>query len=140
MTGCNTGGRTVSVVVRGTSGAVVAEAARSLHDALCAVRCVARRPALLPGGGAPEAAAAAALARASQTAPGADHYCLRAYADALEVVPSTLAENAGIYYILDLFSRCRYPNHVEEILVFWEIFCVVAARLKSLLLPLTRLR
>ncbi|KAI5638890.1 TCP-1/cpn60 chaperonin family domain-containing protein [Phthorimaea operculella] len=87
---------TVSVLVRGSSGAVVAEAARSLHDALCAVRCVARRPALLPGGGAPEAAAAAALAKASITAPGADHYCLRAYSDALEVVPSTLAENAGL--------------------------------------------
>ncbi|XP_023936537.1 T-complex protein 1 subunit delta [Bicyclus anynana] len=95
MTGVS-GGRTVSVVVRGTSGAVVAEAARSLHDALCAVRCVARRPALLAGGGAPEAAAAAALARAAIAAPGADHYCLRAYADALEVIPSTLAENAGL--------------------------------------------
>ncbi|XP_068632486.1 T-complex protein 1 subunit delta [Battus philenor] len=96
MTGCNNGGRTVSVLVRGTSGAVVAEAARSLHDALCVVRCVARRPALLPGGGAPEAAASAALAKAAIVAPGADHYCLRAYADALEVVPSTLAENAGL--------------------------------------------
>ncbi|XP_052754660.1 T-complex protein 1 subunit delta isoform X1 [Galleria mellonella] len=96
MTGCSTGGRTVSVVVRGSSGAVVAEAGRSLHDALCAVRCVARRPALLAGGGAPEAAAAAALARAAIAAPGADHYTLRAYSDALEVVPSTLAENAGL--------------------------------------------
>ncbi|KAI8422331.1 hypothetical protein MSG28_006200 [Choristoneura fumiferana] len=70
MTGCNSGGRTVSVLVRGSAGAVVAEAARSLHDALCAVRCVARRPALLAGGGAPEAAAAAALARAAIAAPG----------------------------------------------------------------------
>ncbi|KAJ2942564.1 hypothetical protein O0L34_g2032 [Tuta absoluta] len=96
MTGCAGGGKTVSVLVRGSSGAVAAEAARSLHDALCAVRCVARRPALLAGGGAPEAAAAAALAKASITAPGADHYCLRAYSDALEVVPSTLAENAGL--------------------------------------------
>lgn len=96
MTGCSAGGRTVSVVVRGSSGAVVAEAGRSLHDALCAVRCVARRPALLAGGGAPEAAAAAALARAAIAAPGADHYTLRAYSDALEVVPSTLAENAGL--------------------------------------------
>ncbi|KAM3964179.1 chaperonin containing TCP1 subunit 4 isoform 1-T1 [Aphomia sociella] len=96
MSGCSQGGRTVSVVVRGSSGAVVAEAARSLHDALCAVRCVARRPALLPGGGAPEAAAAAELARRAIAAPGADHYTLRGYADALEVVPSTLAENAGL--------------------------------------------
>lgn len=106
MTGCNQGGRTVSVVVRGTSGAVVAEAARSLHDALCVVRCVARRPALLPGGGAPEAAAAAALARAAIAAPGADHYCLRAYSDALEVVPSTLAENAGMCLCINIrFER-----------------------------------
>ncbi|XP_039751123.1 T-complex protein 1 subunit delta [Pararge aegeria] len=96
LAGASAGGRTVSVLVRGSSGAVVAEAARSLHDALCVVRCVARRPALLAGGGAPEAAAAAALARAAIAAPGADHYCLRAYADALEVIPSTLAENAGL--------------------------------------------
>lgn len=96
MTGCSGGGKTVSVVVRGSSSAVVAEAARSLHDALCAVRCVARRPALLPGGGAPEATSAAALVKAAITAHGADHYCFRAYADALEVIPSTLAENAGL--------------------------------------------
>lgn len=96
MTGC-AGSHTVSVLVRGSSTAVVAEAARSLHDALCAVRCVVRRPALLPGGGAPEAAAAQALAARAPTVTGAHHYCLRAYADALETIPSTLAENAGKY-------------------------------------------
>lgn len=96
ITGAANAGKTVTVLVRGTSKPVVAEAARSLHDALCAVRCLARHPALLPGGGAPEATAAAALARASQGMPGADHYCFRAYADALEVIPSTLAENAGL--------------------------------------------
>ncbi|CAH0750219.1 unnamed protein product [Diatraea saccharalis] len=124
MTGCAQGGRTVCVSVRGSSGAVVAEAARSLHDALCAVRCVARRPALLPGGGAPEAAAAAALARAAIAAPGAHHYCLRAYADALEVVPSTLAENAGECCVL-------YDADVPAAFVLHILNCLVLNYLRS---------
>lgn len=75
---------------------MLAEAARSMHDALCCVRCLVRRPFLLAGGGAGEAHVSLELAARAQQAPGADHYCLRAYADALTVIPSTLAENAGL--------------------------------------------
>lgn len=96
ITGIANPGRTVSVIVRGSNRLMLAEAARSLHDALCCVRCLVRKPALLPGGGAGEAHLALELASRAQQAPGADHYCLRAYADALTVIPCTLAENAGL--------------------------------------------
>lgn len=52
--------------------------------------------ALIAGGGAPEIELALRLAEYSRTLPGMEAYCVRAYADALEVVPSTLAENAGL--------------------------------------------
>lgn len=76
---------------------MLAEAERSLHDALCCVRCLVRRPALLPGGGSAENAVALHLADAALHQTGADNYCFRAFSDALMVIPSTLAENAGEY-------------------------------------------
>lgn len=84
-------------MVRGSNRLMLAEAERSLHDALCCVRCLVRRPALLAGGGSAENAVALHLSDHALHMPGADHYCMRAFADALTVVPSTLAENAGNY-------------------------------------------
>ena len=52
--------------------------------------------ALIAGGGAPEIELALRLAEYSRTLAGMEAYCVRAYADALEVIPSTLAENAGL--------------------------------------------
>lgn len=96
ITGIQNQGRTVSIVVRGSNKLVLEEAARSLHDALCVIRCLVRKQALIAGGGAPEIEMALQLAAYSQTVEGVDSYCFRAFADALEVIPSTLAENAGL--------------------------------------------
>ncbi|XP_008283200.1 T-complex protein 1 subunit delta [Stegastes partitus] len=52
--------------------------------------------ALIAGGGAPEIELAVRLAEYSRTLGGMEAYCVRAYGDALEVIPSTLAENAGL--------------------------------------------
>ncbi|KAJ1544840.1 T-complex protein 1 subunit delta [Cladochytrium tenue] len=89
-------GRTVSVLLRGANQLVLAEAERSLHDALCVVRCLVKRRALVAGGGAPEVHAAVRLAEVARGMPGAEAMCFQAFADALEVVPTTLAENAGL--------------------------------------------
>lgn len=87
----------MTVICRGSNRLMLAEAERSLHDALCCVRCLVRKPALLAGGGAGEAQVALRLTASAQSALGADHYCLRAFAEALTVIPSTLAENAGLF-------------------------------------------
>uniref|UniRef100_A0A8C9YSU4 T-complex protein 1 subunit delta n=1 Tax=Sander lucioperca TaxID=283035 RepID=A0A8C9YSU4_SANLU len=89
-------GKTVSIVVRGSNKLVIEEAERSIHDALCVIRCLVKQRALIAGGGAPEIELAVRLAEYSRTLAGMEAYCVRAYADALEVIPSTLAENAGL--------------------------------------------
>ena len=52
--------------------------------------------ALIAGGGAPEIELAIRLLEHSQTLTGMEQYCLRAFAEALDVIPFTLAENAGL--------------------------------------------
>ncbi|KAF4521211.1 hypothetical protein B566_EDAN010750 [Ephemera danica] len=95
-TGIANQGRTVTVLVHGSNKLVLAEAERSLHDALCVIRCLVRQRALIAGGGAPETEVALQLSRYAQTITGVDAYCFRAFSDALEVIPLTLAENAGL--------------------------------------------
>jgi len=96
VTGVKNPGRTVSILLRGSNKQVLEEADRSLHDALCVIRCLVKKRFLVPGGGAPEAEVAARLTQAGHAMPGMDAYCFRVFAEALEVIPSILAENAGL--------------------------------------------
>ncbi|CAL8086551.1 unnamed protein product [Calicophoron daubneyi] len=96
FSGIQNKGRTVSILVRGSNKLMLDEAERSLHDALCVIRCLVKKGAMVAGGGAPEIEIAQKLALFSNTAPGLEQYCFRAFADAFEVVPYTLAENAGL--------------------------------------------
>lgn len=76
---------------------VLEEAERSIHDALCVIRCLVRKQALIAGGGAPETELALKLTDvANKQLEGVDSICLKAYATALEIIPYTLAENAGL--------------------------------------------
>ena len=52
--------------------------------------------ALIAGGGAPEIHVSRLLSQYAHTLKGMEAYCFQAYADALEVIPTTLAENAGL--------------------------------------------
>ena len=52
--------------------------------------------ALIAGGGAPEIHVSRLLSQYSHSLKGMEAYCFQAYADALEVIPTTLAENAGL--------------------------------------------
>lgn len=96
VTGIQNQGRTVSIICRGSNKLILEEAERSLHDALCVIRCLVRKRAIIAGGGAPEIEMALQLAALAQTLQGVDAYCFRAFANAMEVIPSTLAENAGL--------------------------------------------
>lgn len=96
MTGVANPGKTVSVVCRGVNNLVIDEAERSIHDALCVIRCLVKERALIAGGGAPEIELSIRLSEYSNTLVGMEQYCFRAFAEALEVVPYTLSENAGL--------------------------------------------
>ena len=89
-------GQTVSIIARGANSLILDEAERSLHDALCVIRCLVKKRALIAGGGAPEIEIAQQLSAKSRTLQGMEAVCWKAFADAMEVIPTTLAENAGL--------------------------------------------
>ncbi|KAK4336911.1 hypothetical protein RND71_044023 [Anisodus tanguticus] len=89
-------GKTVNILLRGSNKMVIEEAERSIHDALCVIRCLVKKQALLVGGGAPEINLSLHLNELSSTVTGVKSICYRAFADALEIIPFTLAENAGL--------------------------------------------
>eukprot|EP01027_Heterolobosea_sp_BB2_P020459 GEZU01029189.1.p1 GENE.GEZU01029189.1~~GEZU01029189.1.p1 ORF type:complete len:557 (+),score=194.64 GEZU01029189.1:99-1673(+) len=99
VTGVPNKGKTVSVLVRGSNRLVLDETERSLHDALCVVRSLVKKKSLIPGGGAPEIELSLRLSEWAKTLTGTDQYCVKAYAAAFEIIPTTLAENAGLHPI-----------------------------------------
>lgn len=110
MSGIQNPGRTITLLVRGSNKLVLEEAERSLHDALCVVRCLVRKKAVIAGGGAPETELALKLAALADKLEGIDAICLRAYATALEIIPFTLAENAG----LNPIQVSCFLKHISE--------------------------
>lgn len=89
-------GKTISLLCRASNKLVLDESERSLHDALCVLRCLVKKRYLIPGGGAPEMQLSYQLAKWANSLDGMVQYCVREFAQALEVVPYTLAENAGL--------------------------------------------
>ncbi|HVB12742.1 MAG TPA: thermosome subunit beta [Nitrososphaerales archaeon] len=88
--------KAVTILVRGGSQRVVDEAERSMHDAIMVVKDVLERPAIVAGGGAPEAELAAKIREYSNKLSGREQLAVVKFADALESIPQTLAENAGM--------------------------------------------
>lgn len=96
VTGIENMGRVATVLLRGSNKMLLDEAERSFHDSLCATRCLVKKSFLICGGGAPEIELAIQLADYAKTLSGQESYCVRAFAEAFEIVPYTLAENAGL--------------------------------------------
>lgn len=99
---------TVSVICRGANNMVLDEAERSLHDALCVIRCLVKEKALIAGGGAPEIEVSRTLMKEARSLSGTEAFIWNEFAEALEVIPTTLAENAGlnsINVVTDLRNR-----------------------------------
>ncbi|MDH7476988.1 MAG: thermosome subunit beta [Candidatus Bathyarchaeota archaeon] len=88
--------KAVTIVVRGGTEHVVDEAERSLHDALCVVRNAIEDGKIVAGGGAPEAHVARYLREYAVKVGGREQLAIEAFADAIEAIPLTLAENAGL--------------------------------------------
>jgi len=87
--------KAVTILVRGGSKTICDEANRCLHDALCVVRNMIKNNNIVPGGGASEMAAAIEVAAEADRIRGVEQYAVRAFAEALEEIPMTLAENSG---------------------------------------------
>ena len=88
--------QSVTLLIRGGSQRVVDEVDRSIHDALMVVKDVIEKPAIVAGGGAPEALLAAFLKDWSESFDGRQQLAIKKFAEALEIIPLTIAENAGM--------------------------------------------
>jgi thermosome len=88
--------KSITLLLRGGSQRVVDEVERSVHDAIMVVKDVMENPSIVAGGGAPETYAATKLRSWSKSLEGREQLAAEKFADALESIPLTLAENAGM--------------------------------------------
>jgi thermosome len=88
--------KAVSILIRGTTEHVVDELERGLHDALSVVKVALEDGKMTAGGGAAAIAIAMALRDYAPSVGGREQMAIEAFANAIEVVPKTLSENAGL--------------------------------------------
>jgi T-complex protein 1 subunit epsilon len=102
--------KAVTVLIRGGSRTICDEAKRCLFDALCVVRNMIKNNNVVGGGGATELACSIEVAAQADKIDSIEQYAVRAFADALEEIPITLAENSGynpIEYLASLKKMQR---------------------------------
>lgn len=105
--------RSVAILIRAGLERMVDEAERAMNDALSVVADVVEVSKVVPGGGAVESEMAKELRGYATKVGGREQLAIEAFAEALEVVPKTLAENAGlerIDIIVSLRSAHEKPN------------------------------
>ncbi len=95
VTGCKNP-KSVSILIRGGTEHVVDEIERILDDAISVVAVAVEDGKILPGGGAPEIETALRLREYASTVGGREQLAIENFARALEIIPRTLAENAGL--------------------------------------------
>jgi thermosome len=120
--------RSVAILIRGGTERFVDEAERSVHDALCVVRDVVQEPKILAGGGSPEMEIARALRGYAETLPGREQLAVQSFGEAMEIVPLTLGENAGLDPI-DILSELRARHEKGE---KWAGVDVFAGKIKDM--------
>lgn len=87
--------KAVSIILHGVSDQLLEEMESALDDSLNVVMDVIRSGKIVPGGGAPEILVAENLRQYASTLEGREQLAIRAFAEAVEAIPLTLAENSG---------------------------------------------
>lgn len=96
--------KTVTCFIRGSNKMIIDEAKRALHDSLCVVRNLVKDSRVVYGGGAAEVTMSIAVSEEADRQRGIDQYAFRAFSQALDTIPMTLAENSGLDPIETLSS------------------------------------
>ncbi|MFU1781322.1 thermosome subunit beta [Haloarcula japonica] len=94
--GSGDGAHGVTLLLRGSTDHVVDELERGVTDALDVVASTVANGSVLGGGGAPEVEVARRLRDYADSVEGREQLAIESFADALEIIPRTLAENAGL--------------------------------------------
>ncbi|MDC0036006.1 thermosome subunit beta [Nitrosopumilus sp.] len=88
--------QSVTLLIRGGTQRVIDEVDRSIHDSLMVVKDVIEKPEIVAGGGAPESFAASQIKEWADNFSGREQLAIKKYAEALEIIPLTISENAGM--------------------------------------------
>ncbi|MDD1724224.1 MAG: TCP-1/cpn60 chaperonin family protein [Methanospirillum sp.] len=88
--------KAITLIIRGGTEHVVAEYERAIEDAIRVVSTVVEDKKYVPGGGAPEIELSLRLREYAPAVGGRVQLAIEAFATALEIIPRTLAENAGL--------------------------------------------
>jgi thermosome len=127
--------KSVTILIRGGTELVVDEAERSIHDAICVVRNVFEDKKIVPGGGASEAYVSRKLHKFAESLVGREQLAVQAFADALEIVPRTLAENAGLDPI-DIIVALRSEHESGNLKAGVDVFEGKVRNMENIIEPL----
>jgi thermosome len=105
--------KAVNILLRGGTERIVAETERAFHDAVCVVRNAIEDGKMVPGGGAPELELSRQLKVYADTLTGREQLAVRSFANAVEIIPKTLAENAG-FDVLEVVGELRKRHDKGE--------------------------
>jgi len=106
--------KAVTILVRGSTEHVTDEADRCVEDAIGALVSALEVGKVVAGAGAPEAEVARRLRKIAEKYAGREQLAIKAFADALEVVPRSLAENAGLDPV-DILAELRAAHEQGKI-------------------------
>jgi len=140
VTGCDNP-KAVTILLRGGTDHVVESINSALEDALRVVAVAIEDEKLVAGGGSPEVEVSLRLQEYAATLEGREQLAVKAYAEALEIIPRTLAENAGLDPIDMLMElRSQHEKGIKtaglnvyegKVVDMWEAFVVEPLRVKT---------
>ncbi len=113
--------KAVSILIRGGTEHVIEEVKRAMDDAVGGVASALEVGKVVAGGGAPEAAVAKGLREIAQKYSGREQLAILAFAEALEVIPRSLAENAGLDPI-DMLVALRTAHDAGKATAGLDVF------------------
>ena len=120
--------KSVTLLIRGGTQRMTAEAERSIHDALCVVKDLIEDPRIVAGGSAPEMEMANVIKKYAQTVQGREQLAIIIFAESLEAIATTLAENAGLDPV-DILSELRTRHQKGET---WAGIDVLAGKVEDM--------
>ncbi len=113
--------KSVTILVKGTSEHIVAEIERAMEDAIGDVISALKSGKIVAGAGACEIELAKQLREYSNTLSGREQLAVKAFADSMEVIPKTLAENAGLDPI-DILVALKSAHDKKQIWAGIDVF------------------
>ena len=130
VTGCKNP-KAVTILVRGGTEHVVEEVARGIEDAVRVVGVALEDGKVVAGGGAPETELSLRLRQWAPTLGGREQLSAEAFANALEIIPRSLAENAGLDPI-DIIVELRKAHENGEKYAGVNVFSGKVENMKEL--------